>query len=342
MFGVNSARPETVMNMQEQAKARMRNWSVAVAVASVMIAASGAFASDAPPLVKKLSPDQVQMRLDARKAQGVRVAQLFGESDDEKAARQQHEDSQDARISELSRRVNDLEGSLQRMTGEVEELGHRLDLANQHMSQMQKEFDYKICTLAAQQLGASTEGGDNGLACGGQASSNMPAQQPVANNANGPVHLSPPQGVLGTLPGNAGSHAAIASAGPPPGDTRKKFDAAMNLLARAQYDEASGAFQSFADAYPDDDLAPQAVYWVGDIAYVQKNYQNAAQAFVEGLKKYPKSPRAPDSMLKLGQSLIAMDQKKEGCTTLAALASKYPSAKTEIEQAKAARKGLCH
>ena len=61
-----------------------------------------------------------------------------------------------------------------------------------------------------------------------------------------------------------------------------------------------------------------------NIAYVQKDYPGAARAFAEEIKKYPSSPRAPESMLKLGQSLIAMNQKKEGCTTLGALTSKYP------------------
>ncbi len=330
--------------MNETAKTRMRNWSAALGLASVLIGAGAAFASDAPPLVQKLSPDQVQIRLHAQKAPGLRVAQLFGESDEEKAARQQHEDSQDARISELSRRINDLEDSLRRVTGQAEELGHRLDEANQHMARMQKDFDYKICTLVAQQFGADAQGGDGGLPCAGQSGGQMSgsAQQAVTvHTSDGPIHLSPPPGVLGTLPAGAVPKNQTASAAPAPSDTRKKFDAAMNLLARAQYDEAAGAFRSFADTYPDDDLAPQAVYWVGDIAYVQKNYPDAARAFAEGIKKYPKSPRAPDSMLKLGQSLIAMDQKKEGCTALGALASKYPSATTEIEQAKAARKESC-
>lgn len=109
-----------------------------------------------------------------------------------------------------------------------------------------------------------------------------------------------------------------------------KFDSAMKLLARTQYDEARGAFRAFADSYPNDELAPQAVYWVGDIAYVQKDYTAAARAFAEEIKKYPDSTRAPDSMLKLAQSLIAMGQKKEGCTTLAALPTKYPNASKAV------------
>ena len=73
----------------------------------------------------------------------------------------------------------------------------------------------------------------------------------------------------------------------------------MTLLGKTQYDEARSAFRSFADTYPDDELAPQAVYWFGDIAYVQKDYPAAARAFAEEIKKYPDSTRAPDSMLKL-------------------------------------------
>ena len=50
------------------------------------------------------------------------------------------------------------------------------------------------------------------------------------------------------------------------------------------------------------------------------------KGFEEEIKKYPTSTRAPDSMLKLGQSMIAMGQKKEGCIALGALQAKYPNA----------------
>jgi TolA-binding protein len=77
---------------------------------------------------------------------------------------------------------------------------------------------------------------------------------------------------------------------------------------------------------------------------VQKDYPNASRSFAEDIKKYPTSPRAPEAMLKLGQSLIAMNQKKEGCTFLGALHEKYPTAsKAVAAQALAARKSAgCH
>ena len=114
----------------------------------------------------------------------------------------------------------------------------------------------------------------------------------------------------------------------------------MNLLSKAQYAEASAAFRSYADGHPDDtNLAPQAIYWVGDIGYVQQDYPNASRSFAELIKKYPQSSRAPDAMLKLGQSLLAMGQKPEGCTALGALKTKFPDASQgTLDAATAARK----
>ena len=105
----------------------------------------------------------------------------------------------------------------------------------------------------------------------------------------------------------------------------------MNLLSRAQYDQASEAFHKFADSHPEDDRAGAAVYWAGDIAYsVKKDYEGAARDFAVLLKTYPKAARAPEGMLKLGLSLIALNQTKEGCAALAALPAKYPDASAAV------------
>jgi len=284
----------------------------------------------------------------------VRVADLFGESDEEKAARQQHEDSQDAQIRSLTDKVRDLEETVRSLTGQNEELTHRVSELNQKIDRQQKDFEYRLCAMAAQQLGSSTGPSDpNALPCPSgaaapAASYNAPATAPRAPAAeaapagDGATHLAPPPGVLGTLP--AGSDTAVAAPAPNASDdVHAQFSAAMNLLAKARYDEARAAFRSFADTYPKDELASQAIYWTGDIAYVQKDYGNAARAFAEVIKKYPTSARAPDSMLKLGQALIAAGQKKEGCTALAALPAKYPKAsKSVLGQGADTRRAVCH
>ncbi len=280
-------------------------------------------------------------------------AGLFGESDEEIAARA-HEQSQDAAIADLKQRVHDLEESLAQSTGQNEALSHRVQELDTKIERQKKDFEYRLCSLSAQQLGAGqAQGDESAIPCPGSApaSSSYNAPPPPAANQtyyvdsagarSGQTHLAPPPGVLGTLP--AGGR--VASLGPVPADnsqTRAQFNSALDLLAKARYDDARAAFRSFADANPDDPLTPQAVYWVGDIAFVQKDYPNAAHAFAEQIKKYPTNSRGPDSMLKLGQSLIAMGQTKEGCMTLGALPSRYPNAsKTVASQAASERKASC-
>jgi tol-pal system protein YbgF len=285
----------------------------------------------------------------AAKSDGTQVAQLFGESDEEKAARLQHEQAQDSSLATLNQRVNDLEDTLRRLTGQIEELDHRISEQNERMARMKKDFDYKICSMVAQQFGATTEPGeDASLPCSGQSQQQAPTQPPgpgpgTGQQLNSTIHLAPPPGVLGTLPrSDLGSLPQPSTTDPNQMaslDARPQFESALNLLAKAQYDEASAAFRTFADTYPNDDLAPQAVYWVGDIAYVQRDYADAARAFAEELKKYPTGIRAPESMLKLGQSLLALNQKKEGCRALGTLPTQFPAAsKSVTDQALEARK----
>jgi tol-pal system protein YbgF len=300
-------------------------------------------------------------------------AQLFGESDEEKAARQAHEDGQDAQIKQLGDRVQQLEDkarnlteSLSTLTGANEELSHQIQELRQKMDAQQKDFAYRLCMLSAQQLGA----GDQGLNCGGTGSSLPP---PAAATAQGgpaamapgtplppiggsgpapsgdtaeaaPQQLGNPPGVLGTLPQNAPANATpVGPSSAPARSSQNQYDRAMNLLGKAQYAEASAAFRSYADANPGDhDLSAQAIYWIGDIAYVQHDYPNAARAFAEQIKKYPESSRSPDSMLKLGQSLLAEGQTSTGCLTLAALKTRYPKAPpATLAAAAGARKAAC-
>jgi tol-pal system protein YbgF len=128
-----------------------------------------------------------------------------------------------------------------------------------------------------------------------------------------------------------------------PAGNNAQYDQAMNLMSRAQYDEAQAAFRAYADANPDDaDLSPQAIYWVGNISYVRQDYAPAARAFAEVIKKYPKAPRASDAMLKLAQSFMGMGQKTEGCTTLGLIKTKYPQANPQtLAQAASLRKTAC-
>jgi tol-pal system protein YbgF len=292
-------------------------------------------------------------------------AQLFGPSDAQKAQEaaqdqalsdlqnqvQQQGQQQDARLRQLEDKVQSLTDSLSQATGANENLNHQLDLLNQKLDSQQKDFAYRLCMVSAQQLGAAA--GDQGLNCAAAGSGGggnagfapapsqgfTPGQALPPLTSSAPTPLARPPGTLGTLPASPRGAASAASGG-----SSAQFDTAMNLLAKAQYAEASAGFRSYADTYPGDgDLSPQAIYWIGDIAYVQGDYQAAARAFAEQIKKYPDSSRTPDSMLKMGQSLLATGQTSGGCTTLGLLTkTKYPQASAgTLAAAAGARKASC-
>lgn len=309
-------------------------------------------------------------------------AQLFGPSREEQEAAKAHEDAQDAAIEQVSGRVRQLEDrvrgltdSLARATGQNEELNHQIAQQNQKIDAMQRDFAYRLCTLSAQQMGAG-----DAMNCAA-AGSGSPGAQSFAPQAYAPPQggmrpgapLPPidatggnggppgggfasappaddggtrgrPPGTLGTLSMSGGPATLNGSlSGPPPAGNPSQYDAAMNLMSRAQYDEAQAGFRAYADANPNDnDLSPQALYWVGNISFVRQDYAQAARGFAEAIKKYPKSPRAPDAMLKLAQSFMGMGQKTEGCTTLGLIRTRYPNASAQtLNQAASLRKTAC-
>jgi tol-pal system protein YbgF len=300
-------------------------------------------------------------------------AQLFGPSDEEKA----HEAGQDgaihdlqnqtsvlpsydARIRGLEDKVNGLTQSLSQATGSNEELQHQIQQQNDKIDRMQRDFQYRLCTLSAQQLGAGDQ-----INCAAQSASNAPMQQgpgmmqpgaslpPVGGNnfdsgntidaTGGAAQRGRPPGNLGSLPSNYGQQGGGFTPPGGGGGDANQYQAGMMLMKNAQYAQASAAFRGFADANPQDtDLAPQAIYWVGNIAFIQQDYAGAARSFAEVIKKYPKSTRAPDAMLKLGQSFISMGSKSDGCTTLGLIKTKYPDAASQtLNQAASLRKTAC-
>lgn len=77
---------------------------------------------------------------------------------------------------------------------------------------------------------------------------------------------------------------------------------------------------------PNDPLAGDAQYCLGETYYTRGQYKDAAGAFLEGYKTYGSSREAPDSLLKLGMALAQLGQKHEAGSTFGKLDRKFPQA----------------
>ena len=255
-------------------------------------------------------------------------------------------------VGSASTRLNDVENSLRDLRGQVETLNFQVRQLTEQLDIARKEANYRLGALeGGAPAGAFPAPGAAAAPtpAAPRAAGSAPQHKPAAGTSGsygGPININPGTGSdqQGQRPGTLGSLPADAvDAGPGGLSPRQQYDAAMELLSRAQYAEAQNAFRGFVAANPTDELAGPAQYWVGDIAFTQKDYGGAAKAFADLLKRYGKTARAPDGMLKLGLSLMELGQKKEGCTTLGAIKSKYPNANKAIldRAAKRAAEAQC-
>jgi len=125
----------------------------------------------------------------------------------------------------------------------------------------------------------------------------------------------------------------IAAVAPPAagGDPKQAYERAYGFLLQQDYQSAQAGFTEFLKAYPRDSLVPNALYWLGETHYVQRNYADASEAFDLVMQGYGNSPKAADSLLKRGMSLAALGKKPEACGLLGQLPGKYPSAPAHLK-----------
>ena len=92
------------------------------------------------------------------------------------------------------------------------------------------------------------------------------------------------------------------------------------------------AFRSFLSKYPDDRLAGDATYWLGESLFQRQRYRDAAEAFLNVSTKYESTAKAPDALLRLGQSLAALGEKEAACASLGEVLRKFPRASAGVKQ----------
>ena len=145
------------------------------------------------------------------------------------------------------------------------------------------------------------------------------------------------QNTLATEPADGGSD-AIETVALAPESPEALYERSNESLLRRQFGDAESGFSTFMSKYPDHSLAGSAQYWLGETFYAQSDFKRAAQTFLQGYKKYPKSRRAPDSLLKLGISLNRLGQPEQACAAYQAVSAEYPKAVDARKRAQAEAK----
>jgi tol-pal system protein YbgF len=130
-----------------------------------------------------------------------------------------------------------------------------------------------------------------------------------------------------TIPGKPiGSGSSPTSStipsGAPPADTL--YSNGLRDITSGKYDLASSEFQDYLKYYGDTDLASNAQFYLGEISYKQKQYEEAVAAYEKVLTNYPKSFKLGPARLRKGMALIELGQKTAGIRELREVIKRFP------------------
>jgi len=95
-------------------------------------------------------------------------------------------------------------------------------------------------------------------------------------------------------------------------------------IRSGKYDLARSEFQDYLKYYGETDLASNAQFYLGEIAYSQKNYDQAISEYEKVLNNYPKSFKLAPARLKKGMALVEIGQKSSGVRELREVVKRYP------------------
>jgi tol-pal system protein YbgF len=119
--------------------------------------------------------------------------------------------------------------------------------------------------------------------------------------------------------------------GPSDAPPQQLYEQAYGYLLQKDYASAQAGFEDFLQRHSSHQLAGNAQYWLGETFYVRGQYRPAAAAFLKGYQSYARSPKAPESLLKLAMSLQRLGQKDAACSSFNELATKYPNPPAHVK-----------
>jgi tol-pal system protein YbgF len=101
------------------------------------------------------------------------------------------------------------------------------------------------------------------------------------------------------------------------------FTAYSDYLKK-NYDLAIKGFKEFISLFPQNGLADNSLYWIGECYYAQRMFQDAVSTFGELIDTYNDGDKIPAATLKKGFALIEMGSGSEGMDVLKGLISRFP------------------
>jgi tol-pal system protein YbgF len=136
---------------------------------------------------------------------------------------------------------------------------------------------------------------------------------------------TPPSG------GQPGGNPGAANNAPqaPPAD--QLYNDGLRDYNANKNDLASQEFAQYLQVYGNTDLAGNAQFYLGEIAYRQGNFAGAVQSYNKVLDQYPGGNKTAAAQLKKAYALLELGQRDAGVQELRSLISRYPKSPEALQ-----------
>jgi tol-pal system protein YbgF len=158
-----------------------------------------------------------------------------------------------------------------------------------------------------------------------QAVSSMPAPTVAVAPGQLPSPLGTEPGTT-TAPGTTGVGNAPPSSAPPLISPQRLFDTAYSDYTAGQYEMAIQGFNAFIASFPRSDKADDAQLNIGNAMYSAGKYREAVDAFQKVIANYPQSDSVPIAYYKMGLTYTELRQNDPARKAFETVIQKYPTA----------------
>ncbi|MEA3240763.1 MAG: tol-pal system protein YbgF [Pseudomonadota bacterium] len=114
------------------------------------------------------------------------------------------------------------------------------------------------------------------------------------------------------------------------------YDDAYAVFKRGNYSSARKKFTKFLRAFPQSMFRVNALFWIAECSYKEKQYEEAIIKYDGIITKYPHNQKAPSALLKQGFAFLMLGDKTDGKIILEKVIADYP----DSDQAEIARRKL--
>jgi tol-pal system protein YbgF len=219
-------------------------------------------------------------------------------------------------------RMGIMKDLLTQQTDNVNKMGTTVQNLQKSLGQQTTDAGSKVDQISGQ-VQALHDAVDELKARLAKVSKQLDDMQAAQQNITAPPAAQP--GINGAPGGTASNSVPQA----PPAD--QLYNDGLRDYNSNKNDLASQEFAQFLQAYGNTDLAGNAQFYLGEIAYRQGNFSGAVQAYNKVLDQYPGGNKTAAAQLKKAYALLELGQREAGVQELRSLISRYPKSPEALQ-----------